>query len=86
MHVGDEHQQAGQGLGLGDAELGGLLDGVDGVAAGIGEADHLRLGGLRLEQEGGEVGGKRVAHGAQHLAAVGLDHRRRVLSSAWPKA
>ena len=34
-----------------------LLDRVDGVAAGIGEADHLGLRGLRLQQEGGEVGG-----------------------------
>ena len=37
---------------LAEIELGGLLDRVDGVAAGIGEPDHLGAGGLRLEQEG----------------------------------
>ena len=51
-----------------------LLDGVDGVAAGIGEPDHLGLGSLRLQQERGEVGGvERMPHAAQHLAA-GLGH------------
>ena len=56
VHVGDEDEQAGELLAaLDDAELGGLLDRVDGVAAGVGEADDLGLGGLRLQQEGGEV-------------------------------
>ena len=64
VHVGDEDQQAGELLAaLDDAELGGLLDRVDRVAAGIGEADDLRLRGLRLQQEGREVGGvDRMAH------------------------
>ena len=58
VHVGDEDQQAGELLAaLDDAELGRLLDRVDGVAAGIGEPDDLRLRGLRLQQEGGEVRG-----------------------------
>ena len=62
---------------LHDAELGRLLDRVDGVAAGIGKADDLGLRRLRLQQERREVGGReRMAHLAQHLAAV-LDHDRR---------
>jgi hypothetical protein len=56
VHVGHEHQQAGQLLAaLGDAELGRLLDRVDGVAAGVGQADDLGLRRLRLQQEGREV-------------------------------
>ncbi|MNO07657.1 hypothetical protein D3C81_2299430 [compost metagenome] len=51
MHVVDEHQQAGQLHGLRDAEFVGGLDRVDGVAAGIGQAQDLRLGRLRLQQE-----------------------------------
>jgi hypothetical protein len=86
--VGDEHQHAGQALSaLDDAELGRLLDRVDGVAAGIGQADDLGLGGLGLQQEGREVGGReRRAHAAQHLAAGGLDAAVVSRSSAWPKA
>ena len=50
MHVRDEHQQPGEVLpALDDAELGRLLDRVDRIAAGIGEADDLGLGGLRLQ-------------------------------------
>ena len=79
VDVGDEQQQTGKLLAAGDdAELGRLLDRVGGVAAGIGEADDLRLRGLRLQQERGEVRGvERMAHRAEHLAAVRLDHRRR---------
>ncbi len=71
MDVGDEHQQAGELLAaFDDAELRGLLDRVDGVAAGVGETDDLCLGGLGLQQEGREVGGvDGMAHLAQHLAA-----------------
>ena len=59
---------------LGDAEFGRLLQRVGGVAAGIGEPDHLGLGGLRLQQEGGEVGRVQgVTDVAQHLAAALLD-------------
>ena len=52
IDVGGEHQQAGEALAaFDDAELGRLLDRVDGVAAGIGEPDHLGFGRLRLQQE-----------------------------------
>src|SRR3546814_2213649 len=58
-----------------DAELGCLLEGVDGVAAVIGEAEYLGAGGLRLQQERGEVAGaERMPHGTQHLATCRLDH------------
>ena len=79
VDVGDEHQQSGQALVLGDAELVGGLDRVDRVAAGVGEADDLGLGALRLQQERGEVRGvERVAHLSDDLAAGGLDHVGRV--------
>ncbi len=56
MDVGDEHEQAGEVLAaLHDAELGSLLDRVDGVAAGIGKPDNLGARGLRLQQVGGEI-------------------------------
>ena len=56
MDVGDENQQAREACPpCDDAELGGLLDGVDRVAASIGEPDHLRLRGLRLQQERREI-------------------------------
>ena len=56
MHVVDEQQQRGELLAAcDDAEFGRLLDRVGGVAAGIGKADDLRLRGLRLQQERGEV-------------------------------
>ena len=52
VHVGEEHEQAGEVLAaLDDAELGRLLDRVGRVAAGVGEADDLRLRRLRLQQE-----------------------------------
>src|SRR3546814_10654618 len=52
-----------------------------GVAAGIGEADHLGPRGLRLQQERGEVAGaERMPHGAQHLATGRLDHRAGIRS------
>ena len=57
VNVGDEQQHARELLAaIDDAELRRLLDRVGGVAAGIGEADDLGLGALRLQQEGGEVG------------------------------
>ena len=50
------------------------LDGVDGVLRAVGQANHLGARVLGLQDEGGEVAGvERVAHIAQHLAAVGLD-------------
>ena len=80
IDVGGEHQQAGETLAtLDDAELGRLLDRVDGVAAGIGEPDDLGFGSLRLQQERREVVGvERVAHLAEHFAAVLFHHRRGV--------
>ena len=74
VDVVDEDQQAGQLHRLGDAELVGRLDRVDGVAAGVGQAQDLRLAGLRLQQEGREVAGRqRVLDGADDGAAGGLD-------------
>ncbi len=75
MDLGEREQQAGQLLAaLDDAEFGRLLDRVGGVEAGIGKADDLGLGALRLQQEGGEVRGvERNADRADHLAALGLD-------------
>src|SRR6185312_15621520 len=56
MHVGDEHQQAGEALAaLDDAEFSGLLDRVRRVAPRIRKADDLRLRRLRLQQERTEV-------------------------------
>ena len=44
------------------------------VAAGVGEAEHLRAGALRLEEIGGEVRGRqRHADVANHLPAARLD-------------
>jgi hypothetical protein len=52
VHIGQEHQQAGKLLAaLYDAELRTLLDGVDGVGAGIGKPYDLVLGRLRLKQD-----------------------------------
>src|SRR5262249_33022263 len=77
MHVVDEDQQAGKLLAaLDDAEFGGLLDRVDGVAAGIGKPDDFGIRGLRLQQERREIGaGEWMAHFAQHLAAALHDDR-----------
>ena len=75
VDLGEGEEQRGELLAaLDDAELGGALDRVRGVEAGVGEADDLGARGLRLEEEGGEVGGgERVADGAEDLAAGGLD-------------
>jgi hypothetical protein len=65
---------------LGNAEFGRLLDGVRGIEAGIGKADHLGAGGLRLQQEGREVlARQRMADRADDLAAIGLDEIARLL-------
>ena len=88
MDVGDEHQQRGQRLArLGDAEFRRLLDRVDGIAAGIGEADHVSTAALRLKQEGREVLRREgMADVAHDFAAVLLDHGLVFSSSEWPKA
>jgi len=58
VHVVDEQQKRHHGLAAGlDAEFASLLDRIDGVAAGIGEPDHLGLGVLRLQQQRGEIRG-----------------------------
>ncbi|MNZ96459.1 hypothetical protein D3C78_1156520 [compost metagenome] len=76
MDVIDVQEQAGHLLAaLRQAEFAGRLDGVDRVAARVGQAHHLCLAGLGLQQVGREVAGtQRMARGAQHRAAVGLDH------------
>jgi hypothetical protein len=87
VHVGDEHQQAGERLLLGDAELGRLLDRVGGVGAGVGQADDLGARGLGLEQEGREVGaGKGWRTEPSTLPPLALTTADESFSSAWPKA
>jgi len=77
VHVGQEHKQPGELLAaFHDAELGALLDGVDRIRPGIGEADDLGLRALRLEQKRRHVGrGKRMAHLPDDLAAELLNDR-----------
>ncbi|KAG0952043.1 hypothetical protein G6F31_013596 [Rhizopus arrhizus] len=48
VHVRDQQQHGGQLLRAADAEVRGLLDGRDGVAARVRDGDDLRLGALRL--------------------------------------
>ena len=74
MNVRAEQQQAGQLHALGQPELTRCLDGVDGVAARIGQAQNLGFGVLRLQQERRKVGRvQRVLDAAHHLAARGVD-------------
>ncbi len=81
LDIGQKDQHAGDGLpALNDAELSGLLNGVDKVTAGVGQTDNLGARGLGLEQVGGEVGGsQRVTDLSQNLAAVCLDEGGGVL-------
>ena len=73
VNVRQEHQQATERR-L-DAEFLRLLDAVDGVRPGIGQADDLGAAGLGLQQIGGEIrgGGERRGDFAEHLAAAGFD-------------
>ena len=75
VDVVDEEQESDELLpALLDAELGGLLHGVDGVASGVGKTDHLRLRSLCLQQERREVRrAERMLGRAEHLAAMRLD-------------
>ncbi|MNT10796.1 hypothetical protein D3C72_1456450 [compost metagenome] len=74
MHVRDQQQHGRKLLPAADTEFRCLLDGRDRVATRVGDSDDLRLGALRLEQEGREVGGvQRVEHRAHHFAAIGFD-------------
>ena len=76
VDVGQEQQQTGQTLAtLGDAEFRRLLDGVDGIAAGIGHADHLVARALSLQQERREVGVRERHLHAAHDLAAGAEHR-----------
>ena len=62
---------------VGDAELARGLDRVDGVVTAVRHRDHFRSRRLGLQHEGREVGrAKRMADGAQDLAAVLFDERR----------
>ena len=71
VHAEDQPDQL---LLLRQSEFRRLLDRGDGVVARIGHADDVGARGLRLQQEGGVVGGaERMAHGADHFAAGGLD-------------
>ncbi len=78
--IGDLEQQGHQRLViLSQIEFRRLLDRVLGIASGIGEADDLGLGALRLQQEGRKiVGVERRAHCAQHVPAALLDDGRGV--------
>ena len=75
VHVVHEQQERDHGLpAFFGAEFGRLLYRVDGIAAGVCQADHLGLRALRLQQEGREVRrSQRMLARAQHLAAVLLD-------------
>ena len=53
VHVIDEQQQRRKFLSAGhDAEFGGLLDRIGGIAAGVSETNDLGFRRLRLQQEG----------------------------------
>ncbi|OIQ87166.1 hypothetical protein GALL_309930 [mine drainage metagenome] len=79
VDVGDEQQQTGQFHGLGHAELIGLLDGVIRIAPGVGQAENLGLGGLRLQQIRRKIGcAQRRQDLPHHLAAIGIDHLGRL--------
>ena len=73
VDVVDEHDQAGQLHGLGQAEFIGRLDRVGGVGAGVGQGQDLGLAALRLQQER-VARRQRMLDRAQHLAAAGLHH------------
>src|SRR6267154_5989843 len=77
MHIANKEQERRELLAAGDyAEFGRLLDRVGGVSAGVGEPDHFCLRGLRLQQEGREVGCvERMSYSAKHLAAIGGNDR-----------
>ena len=74
MDIVDEHQQACQLLVFGQAKLVGRLDGIDGVAARIGQTHHFGFGSLRLQHERRKVlAVQRVTHGADNFPAFGFD-------------
>jgi hypothetical protein len=72
VHVRDVHEQRGDFLPHpGEAEFGRLLQRIGGVAAGGCKRDDLGAGGLRLQQEGGEIRSvERRTQRAEHLATV----------------
>ena len=63
-----------------EAELHRLLQGVDRVLSGLQEDNHVRVGGLRLDQVGRIVGGaERRQRSAELGAVVGLERRLETL-------
>ena len=74
MHVGDLKQQRHHLLAaLHRPNSAACLIALVVSPPALASADHLGLRGLRLQQEGGEVRGiERMAHVAEHLAAVRL--------------
>jgi len=70
-----------------DAEFAAELDGIDVVGRAAGDADDLRLRGLRLQNERREIGRReRMPDRTDHLAAVLHDHLRGVTLERVPKA
>ena len=78
VNIGNEHQQRDNALAAArQPELVGLFEGVDHVAAAIGERHNLGARRLRLQQVGTEVGRvQRMADATEHLSAGG-EHRVR---------
>jgi hypothetical protein len=76
QHAGDGADDGGElHAAPRQAELLRLLHAVHQVVAGHGEAEHLGAARARLQQEGGEVGGRGegVDGGAEHPPARRLD-------------
>src|ERR1700721_1328123 len=75
MYVGDEYAQSGDLLpDVEDAELGRLLDRIDGISAPVGQPDDLCLGLLGLHQERRKITGvEGNMNLAEHLAAIGFN-------------
>ncbi len=86
MHVRDQHQQAGDFHLRRKAEFIGGLDGVAGVAGRICQSQHRGARGLRLQDEGREVGRvQRMPDTSLCGAAIGLHHRRRIAFESVPE-
>ena len=87
VDVVDEHEQACEVLApRNNAELRGLLDRVDGVAAGVGKADDLCLGCLLLEKDDEKSLPGTVCAPCRYLAAALQYDRFRIALERGPKA
>ncbi len=87
VDVVDEEQQRHDDLLAADAELGGLVDGIDCVLSGAGERNDVSLGGLGAQQERGHVGrAERVANRANDLASCGGNRFARALLGVVPRS